>query len=200
MSPAKAASLPTECDGQDGDLCKVPHDFVERLCAGVYPNVALALFAKDTPWTRAYLTRRTEAWNADGASVRGFLEFDEEVLLLSAKTPPKGGMQMTGMGGYQALRWDGSCVSLQTEEVTTRKPPKPKHPRIEWRHIDDGMREALRKDATVNDAYLAQRRECKGVDVGDVSKKCVENDAKLGDSIVAFVEGQGGLPGPEKLP
>ena len=158
------------------------------------------LFQKGTPWTRGYLTRKTEAWNTDGASVRGFVEFDEEVLLLSAQVAPKGGMQMSGMGGYQALRWDGSCVTLQTEEVTTRKPPSPKHPRIDWRRFDDAIRDALRKDPTLNGAYLAQRRECKGVSSGDVSKKCIENDGKLVESIVRFVEETGGLPDPDKVP
>jgi hypothetical protein len=200
-APPKKAPIPTECDSTADDLCHMPKDFVSRLCQDVYPNMALLLFAKGTPWTHGYLTRKTEAWNAEGgASVQGFAEFDEEVLLLSSKAQPKDGMQVTGMGGYQALRWDGSCVTLQSEEVTLKHPPSPKHPRIDWRYIDDPIREVLRKDAAVNDAYLAQRRECKGVSVGDVSKKCVDADQRLGDLIVKSVEQTGGIPEPEKLP
>jgi hypothetical protein len=199
--PQQQKAIPTECGSQGDDLCHMPKEFVSRLCQDVYPNMALFLFAKGTPWTRGYLTRKTQAWNAEGgASVEGFVEFDEEVLLLSSKAPPKGGMQVSGMGGYQALRWDGSCVSLESEEVTLKRPPSVKHPRIDWRYIDDPIREALRKDSAVDQAYLAQRKECKGVSVGDVSKKCVDTDQKLGDAIVKSVEETGGIPEPEKKP
>lgn len=191
--------IPTAC--AQGEGCNVPKDFLKRLCASTYPNVALVMFGHGTPWTRAYLTRKTQAWNAEGgASVNDMLDFDEQVLLLAQRGAPKGGMQVSGSGGFQALRWDGACVTLASEEVTTRTPPKPKHPRIEWRYIEDGMREALRKDSKVEEAFQAQRKECKGVSVGDVSKKCVEADAKLGDAIVRYVEDVGGLPAPEKLP
>ena len=199
--PAAAPSgIPTACESE-GAVCKMPKAFIERLCAGTYPNVALVLFGAGTPWTRGYLTRKTEAWNAEGgASKQGWLEFDEEVLLLSAKLPPKGGMQVTGMGGYQALRWDGSCVTLSTEEVTTRKPPSPKHPRIEWRWIEDATREALRKDAKLDAIAVAHKKECKGVSMGEVSKQCEVLDGKLVDAIVRVVQTDGCMPTPAKLP
>jgi len=197
---AEAPKLPTACAG-DGDICKMPKAFVDRLCQATYPNLALLFFGKTAPWTHGYMTGKTQAWNAEGgASVQGVLDFDEEVLLLTAHTPPKGGMQVTGAGGYQGLRWDGSCVTLSSEEVTTRRPPSPKHPRIEWRWIEDGMRDALRKDPKVDAAVVAWRRECKGISVGDVSKKCVVEDQKLGDAIVDLVRSAGGLPDPQKLP
>ena len=195
-----AEKIPTKC-ASEGDVCKMPKKFIDRLCQSTYPNVALVLFQSGTPWTRGYLTRKTEAWNAEGgASVGGFVEFDEEVLLLSSHAPPKGGMQVTGAGGYQALRWDGSCVTLSSEEVTTKRPPAPKHPRIEWRFIEDGMRDALRKDHAIDDAAIAVKRECKGISVGDVSKKCVDADNKLVDAIVKYVQSSSGLPEPAKLP
>jgi hypothetical protein len=62
------------------------------------------------------------------------------------------------------------------------------------------MREALRKDSKVEEAFQAQRKECKGVSVGDVSKKCVDADGKLGDAIIRYVEDVGGLPAPANLP
>jgi hypothetical protein len=179
----------------------MPKDFVKRLCQDTRPNVALALFSSGTPWTRAYLTRKTKAWNAEGgASVQDWLEFDEEVLILTARLPPKGGMQVSGMGGYQALRWDGSCVTLATEEVTTRRPPSPKHPRIQWRWLDEPIKEALRKSSEVDAAYLAHRKECKGVAMGEVTKKCEDADRKLVAAIIQHVSSTGGLPPPEQLP
>jgi hypothetical protein len=197
---ATAEKIPTKC-ASEGDVCKMPKKFLDKLCQSTYPNVALVLFSSGTPWTHGYLTRKTEAWNAEGgASVGGFVEFDEEVLLLSSHAPPKGGMQVSGAGGYQAFRWDGSCVTLSSEEVTTKRPPSPKHPRIEWRFIEDGMRDALRKDQAVDEAAIAVKRECKGVSVGDVSKKCVDADNKLVDAIVKYVQSSSGLPEPAKLP
>jgi hypothetical protein len=199
-APEASGKIPTECVMKDG-VCTVGKDFAKRVCQSTYVNVALAMFAKGTPWQRGYLTRKTEAWNAEGgASVAGFVEFDEEVLVLSSRVPPKGGMVVTGMGGYQTLRWDGTCVTLQTEEVTFKRPPAPKYPRIEWRWLEDGMREALRKDSKVDAAYLAQRKECKGVTTGDVSKKCVTADQKLVDAIVEHVWNGGEVAAPAKLP
>jgi hypothetical protein len=194
------AKIPTDCASKS-DICSMPKAFVDKLCASTYPNVALVLFSGSAPWTHGYLTRKTEAWNAEGgASVGGFVEFDEEVVLLTSHAPPKGGMQVSGAGGYQALRWNGSCVTLSSEEVTTKRPPSPKHPRIEWRFIEDGMREALRKDSAVDQAAVTVKRECKGVSVGDVSKKCEDADNKLVDSIVKYVAGGASLPEPAKLP
>jgi len=198
---AQVAKIPTECESKDADFCAVPKEFVGRLCDAVRLNVALSMFQKGTPWQRGYLTRKTSAWNAEGgATEEGFLEFDEEVLLLKSKAPPKGGMQVSGMGGYQALRWDGSCVTLQSEEVTTRRAPSPKHPRIDIRYLDDGIRDALRKNQELDAAFSARRKECKGIAVGDVSKKCVELDQKLGDAIVKYVSENSDLPDPAKIP
>jgi hypothetical protein len=197
---ADEGKIPTACAKQT-DICNMPKKFVDRLCQSTFPNVALVLFSSGAPWTHGYLTRKTEAWNAEGgASKGGFVEFDEEVLLLTSHAPPKDGMQVSGAGGYQALRWDGSCVTLSSEEVTMKRPPSPKHPRIEWRFIEDGIRDALRKDSDVDTAAIAVKKECKGVSVGDVSKKCVDADNRLVDAIVKRVQSSSELPTPVKLP
>ena len=104
------------------------------------------------------------------------------------------------MGGYQAYRWDGSCVTLASEEVTMRLPPEAKHPRIEWKYLDDGIREALRKDPKIDEAVIEMKKECKGVSVGDVTKQCEVADKKLVNRIVKFVTTEGGLPEPQRLP
>jgi hypothetical protein len=195
------ASLPSECAGSD-DLCTPPKDFIQRLCQGVYPNVALFLFRGGTPWSRAYLTRKTEAWNASGgASVAGHLEFDEEVLILLHRGQNAGGMQVSGTGGgYEALRWNGACVTLAAEEVTLRRPPSPKYPRIEWKWVEPDMREALKEDERVQDAFIAFRKECKGVTMGTVSRACVRADERLSRSVIDYVTTGGELPVPVKLP
>jgi len=196
------AGFPTECASNDNGVCAMPKPFLKRLCSGTFLNVALVLFGKNAPWTHGYLRGKTQAWNAEGgASQNDWLDFDEEVVLLAARMAPKGGMQVSGAGGgYQAIRWNGSCVTLSSEEVTLSTPPRPKHPRIEWRYVDDDMRDALRKDSKVDAAAVAVKKECHGVAVGDVTKKCEQADGKLVDEIVRFVREDGTLPTPAKLP
>jgi hypothetical protein len=203
--PAAASSggdqhVPTKCF-KSGALCLPDPQFVKRLCNGRFPAVGLYLFANPS-WTRGYLTRKTQAWNASGgASAGGWVEFDEEVLLLYARVPDAGGMQVSGAGGsYDALRWDGSCITLQSEEVTTSKPPAPKYPPIDFRFLDDDTQEALRKDDKINQAWRERRKECKGATSGDVSSKCVKADDLLTRSVIAFVRGSGDLPEPKKRP
>ena len=163
--------VPTKCF-KSGATCSPDPKFVKRLCNGKYPSLGLYLFSNPA-WTRGYLTRRTQAWNASGgASDSGWVEFDEEVLILYARVPDAGGMQVSGAGGsYDALRWDGSCVTLQSEEVTMSKAPAPKFPPIDFRYLDDDTQEALRKDDKLNKAWQARRAECKGATSGDVSMK-----------------------------
>jgi hypothetical protein len=192
--------VPTKCF-KSGATCSPDPKFVKRLCNGKFPSLGLYLFSNPA-WTRGYLTRRTQAWNASGgASDSGWVEFDEEVLILYARVPDAGGMQVSGAGGsYDALRWDGSCVTLQSEEVTLAKAPSPKYPPIDFRYLDDDTQEALRKDEKVNKAWQARRAECKGATSGDVSLKCVKADDNLTKTVIAFVRGGGTIPEPKKLP
>jgi hypothetical protein len=204
-APEKSAAtsgLPKTC-AKKGTTCVPPKAFVEKLCRGDYPSVALYLFGNGLPWTRGYLKGRTKAWNASGgASDNTWLEFDEEVLVLAERKADLGGMQVSGGGGasYDALRWDGGCVTLSGDELTLDKPPAPKNSKVEWRFLDDNVQEALRAVPSVNDAYLARRKECKGVTSGDVSAKCVKADDKLSAEIVKYLRGGGALPEPTKVP
>jgi hypothetical protein len=197
---ASGEGVPTKCF-KSGATCSPDPKFVKRLCNGKFPSLGLYLFSNPA-WTRGYLTRRTQAWNASGgASDSGWVEFDEEVLILYARVADAGGMQVSGAGGsYDALRWDGSCVTLQSEEVTMSKAPAPKYPAIDFRYLDDDTQEALRKDDKVNKAWQARRSECKGATSGDVSLKCVKADEALTKSVIGFVRGGGNIPEPKKLP
>jgi hypothetical protein len=196
-----SGGLPSKCAGS-GDVCTPDRKFVERLCKGNFPSVALVLFGKDMPWSRGYLRGETEAWNASGgASESGKLAFDEEVLILRKRSADMGGMQVSGAGGgYDALRWNGSCVTLSTEEVTLDRPPSPKTAKVEYRWLDNSIQEALRKDSKVDEAVIQRKKECKGAHSGDVSLKCIKADAKLSDAIIEFVRQGGELGQPEKLP
>jgi hypothetical protein len=197
-----ASGMPKECAKKTG-ACVPPKAFVQKLCSGSYPSMALYLFGNKSPWARGYLKGRTKAWNASGgASDNGWLEFDEEVLVLAERKADLGGMQVSGGGGasYDALRWDGSCVTLSGDEMSLDKPPSPKTSKVEWRFLDDNVQEALRAEAAVNDAYLARRKECKGATSGEVSAKCVKADEKLSAEIVKHLRAGGSVPEPTKHP
>jgi len=194
-------SMPTRC-AKAGDVCTPRSKFVDRLCAGDFPDATLYMFSKASPWTHGYLTRKTKAWNASGgASESGWVEFDEEVVIVRERKADKNGMQVSGAGGgYDALRWDGSCVTLSKEELTLSKPPAPKASKVTFRFLSDPVQEALRKDDAVTKAYRARRKYCKGATMGEVSLKCVKADAKLSQVVVDYIRNGGTLPVPQKIP
>jgi len=196
-----AVTVPTGCASK-GRLCLPDQKFTKRMCNDSFPSLALYLFGNGFGFTRGYLTRKTQAWNAaGGASDNTFLEFDEEVMLLVERGADANAMQVSGAGGgYEALRWNGSCVTLAKEEVTLDKPPSPKYAKVEWRFLDDNVQEALRQDPTINTAVQKRRNECKGAVSGDVSLTCVKADDKLTQVIIDYLKKDGKLPVPSKLP
>lgn len=199
-----ARQLPTQCaeSGGDGKLCMPPRAFVKRLCQGFHPDVALVLFAKDSPFTRGYLTRDTEAWNASGGvSSSDKMMFDEEVLILAHRSADTGGMTVSGVsGGYDVLRWDGTCASLMGEEVRLQRPPQPRHAAIPWKSLDTKTRDALQADEKVGKVVAERRKECKGATMGSVSLKCEKADKQMSVVIVEYVRNGGSIPAPGPLP
>ncbi len=202
--PSGPSAIPKTCH-KDGSVCTADPKWVKRMCSEVYPDVALVLFSPESPFTRGYLTRKTKAVNASGGVTSGdeYLAFDEEVVLVYERGgPAAGGMQVSGAeGGYDAVRWDGSCVTLDMSEVTTHKAPSPKRGRIDWRFLGEDMQEALKAVPSVRDAYAARKKECKGAYSGDVSKACVQKDEALMKAIAEAVQsGKATLPEPAKRP
>lgn len=190
-------AFPVACDAdaKKSELCVPSASLVDRLCRAASTDAALAMFGKDTPWVRAFLTRDTEAWNAGGgSSVKGKLAFDEEVILLRKR---EGSSMIVGQGAsYDVLRWDGSCASLAQEEVTMKRPPKSKNGPVAWREIGQKTRDAILADAKLAPLFEKRRKECKGVTTGDVSAACVKADAVLSTAIVDAVRLGLALPPP----
>jgi hypothetical protein len=202
--PTGPMSIPTECHG-GSDPCTANPKWVKRLCSDVYPGVALFLFQARSPFARGYVSaRQVRAVNASGGVTSGeeWLQFDEEVVLLYHRKAQAGGIQVSGSGdSYEAMRLDGSCVSLGDDEVRTDVPPKPKHVQVPWRYIGDDMQEALRTLPGVKEAYIERRSECKGAFSGSVTDKCIKKDAALNTAIVAALkDAKTDLPQPEKRP
>lgn len=196
-SAATEQRAPLACP-ESGE-CLPPPTWATKVCQEVNQDVALFMFRGNTPWQRLYLkVREVEAANASGgATVPGVVRFDEELIVMRHRDEGKGGVVVgEGGGSYDALRWNGSCVSLDGNEVTTRKPPKPKYSRVEWKWLSDEMRAALREDETVLETYRARRKECRGATMGSVTKQCERLDRKLVSDIVKYVRSAPDLPRP----
>ena len=195
--------IPTECAEPQSKVCLPPAKFVKRLCSGFYPDVALSMLGKGTPWQRGYLrVRSVEAWNASGGmSSAEKIVFEEEFVILARREAKTGGIQVSGAGGsYDVLRWDGTCASLMEDEVSTRGTSSPKHAKIPWKNLDDKVRDALTANEKIGKVYADRRKECKGATMGDVSAKCQKADEMLSTVVVDFMRNGGTLPPPAKLP
>jgi hypothetical protein len=200
--------VPTACiganpsaDAGSNALC-VPGDaFTKRFCNGAYPDIALALMNKSSPFTRMYLRGDVDAWNADGGiSTRARLQFDEEMLVLRRREPPANSVVVGAGAGYQVMRWDGSCFTLDEGELTSRKPPVAKHPPIPWRKLAERTKDALLKNTKVLAAFQRRGKECKGASTGEVSKACESADTALSAAVVTELRGGFAMPQPEPLP
>lgn len=198
---SRSTGVPLSCASQDGNVCLPEAGFVKRVCNGSYPDVALLLFSKDTPFTRVYLRSDIDGWNAEGgASARTKLSFDEEVLALRRREAPKNGIVVGAGGGWLVMRWDGNCYTVEDNEVSTKKPPSPKHAPMPFRFYGDRTKTALLESERVLAAYKRRGKECKGATSGEVTKPCEQADGALSAAIVAEVRAGKTIPLPEKLP
>lgn len=200
----EATGLPTKCASTTDDgICLPPKGFVKKLCKDDYPSVALALFAADMPFKHAYVAIPTEAWSAGGGATPEKMPVDEELLILAFRDAPKpgGGMKVSGVqASYEALRWNGTCVTLGSSELRWDAPPNPINARIIFQRLESGIRDALKRDENLRPLYLEHRKACKGVSMGKVSKECEKLDAEFGRALAAHVRERGGVPTPENLP
>lgn len=200
--------LPEECakgsssDADGESVCLPPRRWVDKLCKDVYQDVALYMFQPHTPWRRLYMQYNVTAVNAsDGASIPGTVRAREEVLVLRYRAPDAQFAREGASGGvYDALRWNGSCVTVEEEEVSSQPPRRPRNSRVEWRWLSDPMQTALRNDEVVDYTYQEKRKECRGATIGRVTKRCEKLDGELVDAIVASVRSGTPLPVPEFRP
>jgi hypothetical protein len=191
-APPPPARVPDACADASSPVCTPAGGFVDRLCVKPMQDVALALFAKKTPFSRLYLRGKVDELN-----------FDEEVLALRFHGPQKGGMVIgSGQGSYDVLRWDGSCsTGVEAEMLATNRPPRPKSAHVQWHRIGAHLQDALiASSEPVKRAHAKRGKECQGAMSGDVSKSCEEADRMLVDAIVDYVRAGGDLPDPEVIP
>jgi hypothetical protein len=196
------AGLPKECTGSGG-LCLPPRGFVKRLCLDAYSGAAIALFEKSSPFSRGYVrSREVKSVNTQGGPASDIaLRFGEEVVILTHTGGPGANeMQVSGMGGYDVLRWDGTCATLADEELALRPPVAPRHAPFAWRYIDGNIQAALLTEPSIEAARKLHRKHCHGISLGRISAACVKAEAELNDSITTAVRTGIALPTPERMP
>ena len=183
--------FPTACVDKSADVCTPSSAFVDRLCNKPHQDIALALFASGTPFSRMYLRGKMDE-----------LGWDEEVLALRYHGVPKGGIQVgSGSGSYDVLRWDGSCsAAVDADMISKNKPPRPKAAHLQWHRLSDAAQSALIAGSdAVKRAHAKRGKECQGAMTGDVSASCEKADALLVDAVVEYVRGGGSVPPPPGL-
>jgi hypothetical protein len=194
--------IPDKCaDGQAEGICAPPRSFVQSLC-GTYPKpeIALLMFSKKSPFTRVYMNRNMEGWYTSGQqSTSAKLIFDEEVVVLAHLKTNKNGMVIgTGATPYDVLRLDGVCSSVESEAITSKRPPTPKYALVPWQRLEKNVQDALLADPTIMAAETSRRKECKGTtSLGVVSPKCAGADDRLSKAIVDYVKNGGEVPLPK---
>ncbi len=198
--------LPTACGAEgsvkDAKACLPPATFAKKLCGGSYPEVALSLFAKGTPWTRVWLAGDVDAWNASGGGLthRAKLAFDEEVIVLSRHgAASMGGIVMTGaQASFEVVRSDGTCVSVMEGEITTKRPPAPKPASVPWTRLEEGTRKALLASPKVKTSLDALAKACANATTD--RKVCEKADRAFSASVLDTVRAGAALPLPSRRP
>jgi hypothetical protein len=196
-----SATIPSECVKQ-GELCLPPSDFAQRVCEGNYPSVAIVMFEKKAPWTRGYIrVRQVQQFGSpSGRTTVSELTFAEEVLILRHRSSKTGGMSVSGSGGYDVLRWDGSCATLAEDELVTYQPAPPRSAAIVWKYLDAPIQDALLENESIKKARQAHREHCKGVDLGQPTKACERASQRLNDRITVALRQGMELPDPTRIP
>ena len=155
------------------------------------------MFRQSTPWTRAYMGRRTEAWYMGARhSAPVQMALDEEIIVLAIRGGGTGGIQVSGSGSYDIYRWDGQCASVMADEVRLRRPPVPGSAPIVWQSLSEATHEALLDDRGVKVRRDQQQESCK--DSSD--HRCTKATAALTRAIADYVRKGGKLPAARLTP
>ncbi len=194
-------TLPRECS-EEGDLCTPPPPFVDRLCRAAHVGTALRLFEKSSPFTRAYVrVVEVPPINLRGGPASDLaLTYGEEVLLLAHHGGESGELQISGLGGYDVLRWDGTCANVSADEVAMRPSAEPRYAPFPWRYIEDDIRDVLLQDERIKTARARERKQCRGAPSGDRAATCRVAAEQLRRRVVLAVRGGLDLPEPEYVP
>jgi hypothetical protein len=199
LRPASNESMtrdvPSGCDASSPG-CTPPRAFAEKVCSSKYPELALFLFSRGTPWQRMYVKAESvEPVNTyDGERSDRWLAFGEEVLVLQEHgTGASQKVVVSGPSDVDVLRWDGTCATIRKEMLVTYVPAPMDSVRIVWRYLDADVKEALLADELVVRAQDAERKNCRGSSVKHPSPPCEKAMKRLTDVIMLALKRDKGV-------
>lgn len=203
-APAANREIPLSCSGA-GQSCYPPAAFAHAVCKGKYPDLALVLFGKSSPWQRAYVKAEyVEPVNVYGGPTdEQWMYFGEAVIVLfehSAEGKHKGVVQVSGPVDVDVLRIDGTCATVRREMLVGYVPGPMKSPYVVWKYLDAAMQEALLADEGVQQAHAAERKICRGESVTHPEEACAKAMNTLTQAILVALQRGVALPTPEKRP
>lgn len=188
-----ALDLPKQCAAGPA-RCVPPAEFVGALCQRTAPEVALAMFKKGTPWTRAYMRLDRQLWFAGKKLSSPMLAPRGEELLILKERGAGSGIVIGG-GSYDALRWNGTCVSVAADEVTLKSPGAVEVATIQWKYLPDATQDSLLENTVIKSSYRARMQKCRSTG-GDA---CDRAERALSQHIAAHVRDGGSVADPSFL-
>ena len=195
--------VPSAC-APGAPSCTPPTAFAQKVCRGKYPELALYLFSRGTPWQRLYVkAEHVDPVNVyDGERSSRWLGFGEEVLVLREGISGSSKVAVSGPTDVDILRWDGTCATIRKEMFVAYVPGPMTSVRIVWKYLDADVQEALLTDELVARAQAAERKACRNSSVKHPSDACDKEMKRLTDVIVLALKRQKGvvLPLPEARP
>ncbi|HEV8550003.1 MAG TPA: hypothetical protein VGQ57_13260, partial [Polyangiaceae bacterium] len=202
-APQLARVMPSGCE-PGVEPCSAPAKFVEQVCHGKYPDLALVMFSKGTPWRRGYLkVEKLEPVNIyEGERSDDWLAFGEEVVILRTRGPSgHGGVQVSGPTDVDVLRWDGTCATIR-QEMLAQWPTNTSvlTARVVWKYLSEPVQQALLGDKWVAQRSEPERTACRGSTMKHPDAACDKASRKLTEAITVALRGGLALPVPEKLP
>jgi len=208
--PVATTAVPTDCGGADVDVdadderdCFPPRAFVEALCHGKYPGLALTLFRKSEPWKHAWVkVPEVMPQNPyDGPVTHAPLLFSEEVILLRFRPFQKiEGYSVRGPDRYDVLRLSGSCATLAVDEIRDYWRGPSRYAPVVWNWLEPGFQQALSGSEEIGNARDAQQQACGGRYMGGGDSSCQTATDALVLAIMKEVDGGAVLPQPDALP
>ncbi len=152
------------------------------------------MFKKGTPWTRAYMRLDRELWFAGKKLSSPVLAPRGEELLILKERGGGSGIVIGG-GSYDALRWNGTCVSVASDEVTLKSPSAVEVATIKWKYLPDATQDSLLENTVIKSSYRARMKKCRASG-GDA---CDRAERDLSQRIAAHVRDGGPVAEPSFL-
>ncbi|MBN2194609.1 MAG: hypothetical protein JW751_17460 [Polyangiaceae bacterium] len=199
-TPVRA--LPQRCADQ-ASPCYPPAEFVEELCRGKYPAVAILMFRKDQPWAHVYV-KVNEVFPRNhfaGPVTHVPLAFSEELVLLKHRPYlARAGYDIDYPDSFDVLRMSGTCAVVAEDEIRDHWAGPSSYAPLVWTWLEPGFRQALSGNDRIATARDKQEVSCAGRYIGGGSQDCQKASVGLVKAIMTEVDAGLSLPSPQTLP